>query len=359
MRDPRALDPHPTPPFFAPANEVRTAPRGQAMAAFLARSGWSNSSPVPLAGDASFRRYYRLRDGGRRAVLMDAPPPQEDVGPYVAVARLLQSLGFSAPEVFAEDYADGFLLIEDFGDDTYTRLLCRGADEPALYALAVDTLIELQRVVAARGTPDLPHYDTARLLAEAVLLVDWYAPAALGAPLPQSLRDEYLAAWRAVLPQAALPATTLVLRDYHVDNLMLLPERPGVRSCGLLDFQDAVCGAPSYDLVSLLEDARRDIAGGLRQAMTERYLAGFPGLDRVAFFRSAAILAAQRNCKILGIFTRLWRRDGKPGYLEHVPRVWRLLEQDLLDPTLAPVAKWLDRYLPPAIRHIPDAEEKA
>jgi aminoglycoside/choline kinase family phosphotransferase len=359
MRDPRALDPYSTTPFFAPANEVRATPRGQARAAFLARCGWSNSRPVPLAGDASFRRYYRLRDDDRRAVLMDAPPPQEDVGSYIAVAKLLQSLGLSAPEVFAEDRADGFLLIEDFGDDTYTRLLDRGADEPELYALAVDTLIELQRRVLARGAPDLPHYDTARLLAEAVLLVDWYAPAALGAPLPPSLRDEYLAAWRAVLPQAVFPVPTLVLRDYHVDNLMLLPERPGVRSCGLLDFQDAVCGAPSYDLVSLLEDARRDIAGELRHAMTERYLAGLPGLDRAAFFRSAAILAAQRNCKILGIFTRLWKRDGKPGYLEHIPRVWRLLEQDLRDATLGPVAQWLDRYLPPCVRHIPDAEERA
>jgi hypothetical protein len=322
------------------------------MAAFLAGCGWGDATPAPLAGDASFRRYYRLGDNGRRAVLMDAPPPQEDVVPYIAVAQMLRRLGFSAPEVFAEDRAAGFLLIEDFGDDTYTRLLDRGADEPALYTLAVDTLIELQRAVEARGSPDLPPYDADRLLAEAALLVDWYAPAALGDPLSTARRDEYLDLWRTLLPQAALSGETLVLRDYHVDNLMLLPDRTGVQGCGLLDFQDAVCGPPSYDLVSLLEDARRDVPADLRRRMTERYLAAFPALDRVAFLRSAAILAAQRNCKILGIFTRLWRRDGKPRYLVHFPRIWRLLEEEVAHPTLAPLASWLDRHLPRSARQI-------
>ncbi len=323
------------------------------MAAFLEGCGWEGASPAPLAGDASFRRYYRLGGDGRRAILMDAPPPQEDVVPYIAVSQLLRRLGFSAPEVFAEDRTRGFLLIEDFGDDTYTRLLDRGADEPALYTLAVDTLVELQRAVEARGSPDLPPYDAERLLAEAALLVDWYAPAALGEPLSDGRRDEYLDLWRTLLPDAALPVDTLVLRDYHVDNLMLLPDRSGVQGCGLLDFQDAVCGPPSYDLVSLLEDARRDVPAELRRQLTERYLAAFPALDRTAFLRSAAILAAQRNCKILGIFTRLWRRDGKPRYLVHLPRIWRLLDQELAHPALAPVASWLDRHLPRSVRHIP------
>jgi aminoglycoside/choline kinase family phosphotransferase len=159
------------------------------------------------------------------------------------------------------------------------------------------------------------------------------------------------ARWREVLPLAELPAPTLVLRDYHVDNLMLLPGRAAIKSCGLLDFQDAVRGPPSYDLVSLLEDARRDVPGALCEAMTERYLAAVPGLDRAAFGRSAAILAAQRNCKILGIFTRLWQRDGKPGYLPHIPRVWRLLEDELRrEPALKPIAEWFDRHLPPPLR---------
>jgi aminoglycoside/choline kinase family phosphotransferase len=334
--------------------------RNSALGRFLAHAGWAGVAPLSLAGDASFRRYYRLIAGGRRAVLMDAPPPMEDVGSYIAVAEMLRDLGFSAPEIYAEDRDQGFLLIEDFGDDVYTRLLARGADEGALYALAIDTLAALHRAVAERGLPLLPAYDETRLLAEAELLAEWYAPAVLGAALPDVAREEYRAGWRQVLPRAAFAAPTLVLRDYHVDNLMLLPGRRGVRACGLLDFQDAVCGPASYDVVSLIEDARRDVPASLRSMMSERYAARFPALDRAAFARSAAILAAQRNCKIIGIFTRLWRRDGKPVYLAHIPRVWRLLEDDLRrEPELRPIADWLDRYLPPALRRAPAAAREA
>jgi hypothetical protein len=328
--------------------------RRAARRAFLDGCGWAGVEPTPLVADASFRSYHRLGKEARRAILMDAPPPQEDVGPYVAVAGILRGLDLSAPEVLAEDRRAGFLLLEDFGDDTYSRLLDRGADETALYALAIDTLVALQQRAATAGLPDLPPYDEARLLAEAALLVDWHAPAVRDAPLAEVVRDEYLTLWRAALPQAAMLPPTLVLRDFHVDNLMLLRDRDGVRRCGLLDFQDAVLGPPAYDLVSLVEDVRRDVPEALRQAMTERYLAAFPSLDRAAFLRSAAILAAQRNCKILGIFTRLWRRDGKPGYLAHIPRVWRLIERDLRHPALEPIARWLERWLPPALRLAPD-----
>jgi aminoglycoside/choline kinase family phosphotransferase len=330
------------------------APRQQAMRRLLDANGWRGIEPQPLTADASFRTYHRLADGRRRAVLMDAPPPQEDVAPYIAVAALLRRLGLSAPEVMAEDRGHGFLLIEDFGDDTYTRLLARGADEAALYALAIDTLVALQRAVAAEDAPDLPPYDEARLLAEAALLADWYYPAATGNALAEAEREDYLARWRGVLREIEPCSATLVLRDYHVDNLMLLPDREGVRGCGLLDFQDAVVGHPAYDLVSLIEDARRDVPPALRESAAARYLAAFPGLDRPAFRRAAAILAAQRNAKIIGIFTRLWRRDGKAQYLPHIPRVWRLLEEDLHEPALAPIAGWLDRHLPPAMRRAPE-----
>jgi aminoglycoside/choline kinase family phosphotransferase len=331
--------------------------RDAAIAGFLAANGWAGSAPTPLAADASFRRYYRLADNTRRAVLMDAPPPHEDVRRYVAVAGMLRGHGLSAPQIFAEDAALGLLLIEDFGDDTYTRLLARGADQVALYTLAVDTLIALQRAVVA--PPPLPPYDRAFLLREAALLVEWYAPAMLGAPLAPALCEEYLALWHDVLPSAELPPPTLVLRDYHVDNLMLLEGRIGVRGCGLLDFQDALAGPASYDLVSLLKDARRDVPPPLRAALTERYLAAFPARNRGQFTRSATILAAQRNAKIIGLFVRLWRRDGKPQYLGHIPRVWRLLEADLREPVLAPLARWLDRHLPPALRRVPDRRDAA
>jgi len=327
--------------------------RGETIAGFLAAQGWSGVEPILIAGDASFRRYYRLTDGNRRVVLMDAPPPHESVGPFVAIAEALRSLGLSAPEIFAENEDSGLLLIEDFGDDTYTRLLAAGSSEHALYALAIDTLIALHRAVAARGVPDLPLYDEERLLTEAALLVDWYIPAVFGHRLPGEDRESYLALWRKLLPQASRPGPTLVLRDFHVDNLILLRERDGVQRCGLLDFQDAVRGPVSYDLVSLIEDARRDVPAALQAAMTERYLDAFPDLDRIAFQRSAAILAAQRNCKIIGIFTRLARRDGKPQYLGHIPRLWRLVEADLRVPILAPLSDWIDHHLPRRFRRVP------
>ena len=327
--------------------------RSAAIAGFLAAAGWSGAAPAPLAADASLRRYYRLADGARRAVLMDAPPP-ENVPGYIDVAGLLRRWRLSAPEIYAADIERGLLLIEDFGDASYTRLLADGADEAALYALAVDALIALQRAAAAHPLPDLPLYDEARLLAEAALLPEWYAPAALGRALSDAAQQDYLTRWRAVLPLALLPPQTVALRDFHGDNLMLLPGRTGVRACGLLDFQDAMLGPAGYDLASLIEDARRDVPPALRAAMTERYLGAFPGIDRDAFQRSATILAAQRNAKIIGLFVRLWRRDGKPAYLAHLPRVWRLFEGDLRrEPALAAIADWLDRHVPPSVRGIP------
>jgi N-acetylmuramate 1-kinase len=334
------------------------AERDHEIAAFLAAAGWQSGERRKLAGDASFRRYERLTLAGRRAVLMDAPPPQEDVRPFLAVAAVLQRLGLSAPEILARDETRGLLLLEDLGDGTYTRLLAEGKNEAALYGLAVDALIHLQRRFDPLAAT-LPIYDEDRLLAEAALLVDWFLPAASLTPLPAGWRESYLAAWRQVLPHAAGAVSTLVLRDYHVDNLLLLDGRTGIAACGLLDFQDAVIGPASYDLVSLLEDARRDVPHVLAEAMIERYLAAFPGIDRARFMASYAVLGAQRNCKIVGIFTRLWKRDGKPQYLDHIPRVWRLIAQDLRHAALAPVADWLARHVPPESRHAPAQREIA
>lgn len=330
------------------------ADREAVIAAFLAAQGWGAAERAALAGDASFRRYHRLRRGGETALLMDAPPPQEDVRPFVAVDRILRDLGFSAPQILAGDEAAGLLLIEDFGDDTFTRLLAKGADETALYALAVDVLIALHRRFKSNGAA-LPPYDDARFLNEAALLVDWYLPAITGRPTPPSLRDAYLELWRGLLPRARRAPQCLVLRDYHVDNLMRIAGREGIAACGLLDFQDAVEGPTSYDLVSLLEDSRRDIAPGLIAAMLERYLAAFPDLDRAAFATSFALLGAQRHCKVIGIFTRLDRRDRKPRYLTHIPRLWRLLERNLERPALAPLEEWLDRNIPRELRQMPEA----
>jgi len=331
----------------------RVTDRAARIAALLAEAGWGAAVRDPLPGDASFRHYVRLHGGPRPALLMDAPPPREDVWPYVRVARHLHNLGFSPPEIFAEDVEAGLLVIEDFGDETYTRRLAAGGDEMEMYALATDVLIAIHRNEAA-GAIDLPAYDEARLFEEAALLVDWYLPAiAEQAPHPE-MREEYRALWAALLPLAEAVPATLTLRDFHVDNLMWRAGQKDLARCGLLDFQDAVIGPVAYDLVSLLEDARRDVPEPLIDAMTKRYLDAFPALDRADFAAAAAMLSAQRNCKIIGIFTRLCVRDGKPVYLEHIPRVWRWLERDLAHPALAPVKAWLDRMIPPGGRRIPD-----
>ena len=317
---------------------------------FLADAGWGDARRQPLDGDASFRHYVRLeRPDGARAMLMDAPPPQEDVRPFVGVDAHLRRLGFSAPEILAADIDQGLLLLEDFGDATFTRILAGGGDEAPLYELAVDLLIALHRRDEAAAA-ELPDYDDRRLLDEAALLVDWFLPAALGTPPAAADRAHYLELWRAALPAARQVPRTLVLRDYHVDNLMRLEDRQGSAACGLLDFQDAVIGPAAYDLVSLLEDARRDIAPALVEAMVARYLAAFPDLDSDDFAASMAILGAQRHAKVIGIFTRLDRRDGKPVYLRHIPRVWRLFERSLGHPALAEIKRWVDAAVPPEAR---------
>ena len=335
-----------------PANDDPT--RAGSIQSLLDGAGFGAAAYTYLAADASFRRYARVTGGPRPALLMDAPPGKEDVRPWLAVAGHLRCLGFSAPELFAADEDAGLLLIEDFGDDTFTRVLARGGDEAALYDLAVDVLAALHEVAHADAVPDwLPPYDDDRLLGEAALFTDWYMPAVLGAPTPPDQRAEFLDLWRAALaPAHALPET-LVLRDYHVDNLMFLPDRDGIAACGLLDFQDAVAGAPAYDVVSLIEDARRDLGPGIAARVKARYLERFPGLDREAFEVAAAVLAAGRAAKIIGIFTRLWKRDGKPAYLSHIPRLWHLLDGDLSHPSLAPLEAWFAKVVPAAKRMVP------
>jgi len=331
-----------------------TADRRTVIRAFLAAHGWEGAERAALAGDASFRRYERLRRNGERALLMDAPPPREDVRPFARLARHLGVLGLSAPAILAEDAAAGLLLIEDFGDATFTRVLADGGDERALYELAVDVLVALHRRTSREAVPVwLLPYDDEALLAEAFLLTDWYMPRVTGRPTPAAARRAYAMAWIEAFAALRSQPPTLVLRDYHVDNLMVLEGRSGIAACGLLDFQDALAGPAAYDLMSLIEDARRDIDPALAEAMRERYQAAFPGLDRAAFDAAFAVLAAQRHAKVIGIFTRLCLRDGKPRYLEHVPRLWRLLERALGHPNLAPVAEWFARNIPSERREKP------
>ncbi|MGL6042380.1 MAG: aminoglycoside phosphotransferase family protein [Sandaracinobacteroides sp.] len=312
---------------------------------FLARYGWGSAAVLPLAGDASFRRYFRAIEpdhggSGRRAVLMDAPPEQEDVRPFLSVAELLLGSGFSAPRVLAQDLSGGFLLIEDFGDRLMGPVLnAEPALETATYGQAVDLLQALHKTARPEG---LAPYDRAALVREVLLFAQWYAGAAGIAVDEAAYLAAWDGAWAGVLARtAARPVVTL--RDYHAENLMLL-DRPGVKALGLLDFQDALAGHPAYDLVSLLQDARRDVPPALEDAMLGRFGA-------TADFRASyEVLGAQRNVKILGIFVRLRDRDGRRGYVERLPRVWGYLERNLAHPALLPVKTWFDANVPAHLR---------
>jgi aminoglycoside/choline kinase family phosphotransferase len=317
---------------------------------FLATAGWGGATRRLLAADASFRHYQRVFLDGRTAVLMVAPPDKEPVAPFLAVQERLVAMQLSPPRLLGADRREGLLLLEDLGDQTFTRALASGTDENRLYTRAIDVLVALHERWDTAQAPGLEPYDMAALLKEALLLVDWYLPAASGQATPAAVRERFAAAWEEVLAPVAARRQTLVLRDYHVDNLMLLPGRDGIAGCGLLDFQDALLGAAAYDLVSLLEDARRDIAPDLAAAMLARYLAARPAVDRDSLLSDYAVLGLQRSTKIVGIFTRLDRRDGKPVYLKHLPRLWRLIGRGLEHPALQPVAAWFEREVPAALR---------
>lgn len=308
--------------------------------AFLAVHGWSGAQVVPLAGDASFRRYFRVLGERGQCVLMDAPPPHEDPRPFIAIAEWLCSIGLNAPRILGRDLDRGLLLLSDFGNARFREALdSEPVRERALYELATDVLIHLHGHPPMEG---LPPHGLDEWLDELTLFTDWYCPA-LGLEVDG---DAYRAAWTSVLEPVERdglgPVT--VLRDYHAENIMLVEGEEGVAYFGLLDFQDARSGHPAYDLASVLEDARRDVPDEIEQAMIRRYMDRTGRGDR--FEKAFWALAAQRNTRILGVFTRLWKRDGKPHYLAFQPRMWGLLERDLDQPHLEPVRRWFDENIP-------------
>lgn len=318
-----------------------TLPNG--VGSFLKEAGWADARLEPLAGDASFRRYFRVRQGDRTAMLMDAPPPNENPEPFLRAAKWLDANGMRAPRIFHENAARGLVLLEDFGDARMRDYLDQWPDdEQEVYGAAVATLVDLHRLPPG----PFPDYNLSEYQREARLFVDWYCPA-------QNLSVDvagYTTAWEEALKPllSRQQNGVTVLRDYHAENIMLLGS--SLQQQGLLDFQDALVGHPAYDLVSLLQDARRDVAPELEVEMFDRYVSSARA-DPDTFFADYACLGAQRNAKIVGIFVRLWRRDGKPRYLELIPRVWGLLERDLSHPALEPVARWFDANIPDDLRH--------
>ena len=354
--------------------------REEAMRAFLKDAGWGAAAIVPLAGDASTRRYFRVTMNGRSAMLMDQPPHAEtpvapidatpaqrralgyiavarlagaDVGRFVAVAEYLRGHGLTAPAIYAADIGQGFALIEDLGDDLFDSVLLKGGDERELYTAAADVLAKLHEsaapVMLNANTPLLDYDETAQL-GEIDLMTEWFMPMALGRAATEDEVHEHRALWKAALEATRVHPPVLVHRDYHAQNLLWLPQRSGHARVGILDFQDAVAGSRAQDLMHLVEDARRDVSAEVTDATIARYLetsrrSGL-ALDREQFGGEMAAISGQRNARIAGVFARLYKRDNKPRYLDYLPRVWRHLNKDLSHPAMHGLKSWYDRTIP-------------
>ena len=350
----------------------RRLARALSVGTLLHRVGWLEARREFVQGDASVRLYERLtRADGATAILMVSPPRPEGPiirfgKPYAAIAKLspdiraflamaegLRAQGYSTPKILASSVEDGLALIEDFGDETVIE---RGTPNPDRYAEAVTLIADLHR----RSLPDvlpvgdevypLPVYDVEAMLIEVELVIDWYATAIARTAVPSGARMQFLGLWRTILAPILAEPTTWTLRDFHSPNLHWLPQRAGLARIGLIDFQDAVIGPPAYDLASLLQDARIDVSDELEMRLMAHYVrrraAATPGFDAEQFAASYATMAAQRATKILGIFARLDKRDGKPQYLRHLPRIERYLSRNLSHPLLRPLAVWYQTYLP-------------
>ena len=321
------------------------ADRNALIADFIARSPWAGARRASLAGDASNRRYDRLTDPdtGKTAILMDAPPEKgEDVRPFVRIAEHLCNAGLSAPQIIAQDAEHGLLILEDLGDDLFSRVLrAHPAKEPLLYETATDVLVALHQV----PSPTLKAYDPPLMTDLACLAFDKYAALVTG-NAASDVRNRFAERFQDILEQTTTNARpVLIQRDYHADNLLWLPDRDGVARVGLLDFQDAMLGHPAYDLVSLLQDVRRDVSPAVEAQNITHYIEK-SGVDDHAFRTAYAVLGAQRNLRIPGVFGRLGHDYGKPQYVDMIPKVWDLLMADLEHPALAPVAELLRGALP-------------
>ena len=310
---------------------------------FINAAGWGGAHVAALAGDASNRRYDRLtKADGSTAVLMDAPPDKgEDVRPFEAIATSLSAMGLSAPRIYHRDYDAGFLLIEDLGDRLFAREIAANphSEEP-LYAAATDVLSHLHTAPCTTLKP----YEASISGPLAALAYDWYQLGTTGR-VDEDAREHFLTRFMPILQRYDGELDVLIQRDYHAENLLWLPERDGIARVGLLDFQDAMCGHRVYDLVSVLQDARRDVPRAIEQAMKKRFVTQ-NDLDPDAFETAYAVFGLQRNLRILGVFARLCLRDGKAHYVDLIPRVWSHIQTNLQHPVTAPLATMLHEDLP-------------
>jgi aminoglycoside/choline kinase family phosphotransferase len=358
----------------------RETVREDAKRAFLKAAGLAHATREPLPADASTRRYERLRlPSGQTLMLMDAPPSAESpvcdpawseaernragwnamarlaagrVEAFAATAAFLRSQGLSAPGVEALDAAQGLAVIEDFGEGVFARLIERGQDEAELYFAAIDAQARLHQaappaVLSASGLSwPLLTYDAVALKAGADLFVEWLPKLNPALDFGGEARAEWDGLWTGIAGRGEAGAAVFAHRDFHAENLLWLPDRAGAARVGMIDFQDAVLAHPSWDLHSLLQDARRDVPPALEQAALDRYFVQRPGLEREAFLADYAALAALNEARILGVFARLIVRDGKPRYRPFMPRLWRALDRNLQNPALVDLKRWFDRHMP-------------
>lgn len=319
--------------------------RSQMRNDFIQSSGWANTQSTTVAGDASNRSYERLvNSAGHSVILMNAPSEKgENVRPFVQVLNLLRDNSLAAPKLLEADIENGFLLLEDLGNDLFSRVCKTNPDvETMLYKASIDVLLKLHKIKIPQN---IGPYNLATYVREADLITDWYIPNAMG----RDVQDITAKAYQTEISNACNliqnTAPVLVLRDYHAENLLWLPKRDGLKRVGLLDFQDALIGHPAYDLVSLLEDARRDTTKQLQTDMKEYFIQN-SGVNTEHFNYAYATIGAQRNLKIIGIFARLCVRDAKPQYVDLIPRVWAHLQHDLCHPNLQPLKNWVETNVP-------------
>lgn len=315
------------------------------IASFLSQVNWPFETIEFLAGDCSYRKYYRIYSGAKTFVLMDAPPQFEKPKQFVDVACYLNSLGLRTPKIFEHCYQSGFLIIEDFGNMTFTKSLEQGASLETLLKLAIDALVTLHKKV--NSVPEfIPFYSQSMWIEEVSRFFNWHFPIHLGVEHSKEQIEEYQILWAQAYDSINQDAKTLVLRDYHVDNVMLLPHQQGVTSCGLLDFQDAVLGSYVYDIVSLLQDARIDVPFELANQCIEYYLSHFENINYDAFMKSYRIIGAQRGLKILELFTRLAVTAFNEKFLKCLPRLQTYLDYNFTESSLVPLANWFEQFTP-------------
>lgn len=338
-------------------NALKVSQRITKKNSFVKNSGLKITRSDPLKSDASFRTYERLYGESKTFILMDAPPQTgENCKSFLAISNYLIDLGFSAPNIYKHDLENGFLILEDFGDRLFSLILKDNSNEKNLYINAIDCLLALQDKTVLEYIKifdnekyKIPLYDELTLLKEVNLLIEWFYPTIFGEQINEKLRAEYVSIWKDLISRVDQTDKVLVLRDYHADNLIYLKDKNGINKVGLLDFQDAVIGSPLYDLVSLLEDSRILVKKNIIDEMIKRFLNN-TNIVKSNFIRDYSIFAAQRHSKVIGIFTRLYKRDKKSNYLKFIPYTWDLLEKSLANLPSSDLSFWLNKNIPPEFR---------